>query len=146
MKDDRVRRISRLHRLIYRMTGGVVGRRLVNNDMLLLTTTGRCTGRPHTVPLLYLREGGRLVVVASFGGRDQHPAWYLNLVADPMVRVRISATSLAARATTAGPTDRMSWWPRIVEAYQGYARYQARTERKIPVVFLDPVDETSSHE
>lgn len=144
MKDDRVRRISQLHRLIYRMTGGVIGRRLADNDVLLLTTTGCRTGQPHTVPLLYLSEGRRLVVVASFGGRDQHPAWYLNLVTSPMVRVQISATSFAARATTAGPADRMSWWPRIVEAYQGYAGYQAKTERQIPVVFLDPVDEEGS--
>lgn len=135
-----MRRISGIHRLVYRLTGGVIGRRLVNNDILLLTTTGRRTRRPHTVPLLYLGEGERLVVVASFGGRDQHPAWYLNLVADPRVTVQISARNFAARATTAGPADRMSWWPRIVEAYRGYAGYQARTGRQIPVVFLDPVD------
>jgi F420H(2)-dependent quinone reductase len=146
VRRDRVRRISGIHRLVYRTTGGVIGRRLVNNDILLLTTTGRRTGRPHTVPLLYLGEGERLVVVASFGGRDQHPAWYLNLVANPLVRVQISARSFAARATTAGLADRTSWWPRIVDAYQGYARYQARTGRQIPVVFLDPVDEARSGE
>lgn len=139
-----MRRISEFHRLIYRATGGVIGRRLVANDILLLTTTGRRTGRPHTVPLLYLSEGRRLVVIASFGGRDHHPSWYLNLVTNPMVGVQISATSFAARATTSGPADRMSWWPRIVAAYQGYAGYQARTKRQIPVVFLDPVEEQGS--
>lgn len=141
-----MRRISGIHRLVYRMTGGVIGRRLVNNDILLLTTTGRRTGRPHTVPLLYLGDGERLVVVASFGGRDEHPAWYLNLVANPLVGVQISTRSLPARASTADPADRASWWPRIVEAYQGYAGYQARTRRQIPVVFLDPEDEKGAGE
>ena len=138
MKDDTVRRLSRLHRVLYRATGGVIGRRLADNDMLLLTTTGRRTGRSHTVPLLYLRDGPRLVVIASYGGRDHHPDWYLNLTADPMVWVRTESESSTARASTAGPEERSNWWPRIVESHSPYASYQARTDREIPVVFLDP--------
>lgn len=138
MKDNRVRRLSRLHRWIFETTRGLIGRRLVNNDMLLLTTIGRRSGKPHTVPLLYIQDGGRYVVIASYGGRPHHPAWYLNLTDEPLVTVQTPRETLVARAVTAGPEDRARLWPRIVEAYTGYATYQTRTERQIPVVFLDP--------
>jgi deazaflavin-dependent oxidoreductase (nitroreductase family) len=129
--------MSRLHRRLYRLTGGVVGKRLVDNDMLLLTTTGRRTGRPHTVPLLYLRAGDALVVIASYGGRDHHPAWYLNLVAAPEVEVQVRKGRLKALARIADSEERASWWPRVVDAYGDYAVYQARTHRVIPVVLLE---------
>lgn len=121
------------------MTGGVVGRRLVANDMLLLTTVGRRSAKPHTVPLLYIEDGDRLVVIASFGGRQHHPAWYLNLTANPKVEVQIRNRRLAANASTASPEDRSRLWPRITKTYRGYASYQTRTDRTIPVVFLDPL-------
>jgi deazaflavin-dependent oxidoreductase (nitroreductase family) len=110
---------------------------LVDNDMLLLTTIGRHTGRIHTVPLLYLREAEALVVIASYGGRDRHPAWYLNLVAEPEVEVQVKRTRHRARAHTADPDERSSWWPRVVDAYGDYAVYQTRTDRVIPVVLLE---------
>ncbi len=138
MKDTRVRRLSKIHRALFRATGGRVGRRLVNNDMLLLSTTGRHTGETHTVPLLFLRDGPRLVVIASYGGRPQHPDWYLNLVANPEARVRTDEGQWAVRATTAGPEERSRWWPGVVTAFEGYAGYQAKTDREIPIVFLDP--------
>ncbi|MEX1134006.1 MAG: nitroreductase family deazaflavin-dependent oxidoreductase [Acidimicrobiia bacterium] len=137
MRDAQVRRMSRLHRRLYRLTGGLVGRRLANNDMLLLTTTGRRTGRAHTVPLLYLREGDALVVIASYGGRDHHPAWYLNLVATPEVEVQVRKGRLKALARIADSEERASWWPRVVDAYGDYAVYQTRTHRVIPVVLLE---------
>lgn len=142
MRDGQVRRLSRLHRGLYRLTGGRVGSRLVDNDMLLLTTTGRQSGRRHTVPLLFLREGDVLVVIASYGGRDRHPAWYLNLVAEPNVEIQMSRLRLRARARTADPEERASWWPRVVDAYGDYAVYQTRTDREIPVVLLDPDSST----
>jgi len=138
VRDDQVRRMSRLHRGLYRLTGGRVGTRLVENDMLLLTTTGRRSGRPHTVPLLFLRDGETLVVFASYGGRDGHPSWYLNLVADPEVEVQVGKQRLKARARTADPGERALWWPRAVDAYGDYALYQKRTDRVIPVVLLRP--------
>lgn len=138
MKDGQVRRLSRLHRRLYRLTGGHLGRRLVGNDMLLLTTTGRHSGRPHTVPLLFLREGRTLVVIASYGGRDRHPSWYLNLVADPEVEVQLLKQHITARARTADPQERAWWWPRVIDAYGDYAVYQTRTERLIPVVLIEP--------
>ncbi|HEY6629505.1 MAG TPA: nitroreductase family deazaflavin-dependent oxidoreductase [Acidimicrobiia bacterium] len=139
MRDELVRRRSRIHRALYRMTGGIVGRRLVDNDMLLLTTIGRHSGQPHTVPLLYLRNGEGWVVIASYGGRDRHPAWYLNLVDAPSVEVQISRQHSHARARTANDEERAHWWPLVVEAYGDYAVYQTRTDRVIPVVLLEPM-------
>ena len=136
MRDSTARRLSALHRVLFRLTRGRIGRRLVHNDMLLLTTTGRRSGRPHTVPLLYLTDGDQVVVIASWGGRPHHPEWYLNLVTNPDVNVQIDGRRREMRARTAGPEERAAWWPRIVDAYDGYAEYQARTERVIPVVVL----------
>jgi deazaflavin-dependent oxidoreductase (nitroreductase family) len=115
-----------------------LGRRLVDNDMLLLTTYGRQTGEAHTVPLLYLTDEDRYVVIASYGGRDSHPDWYMNLVEDPMVKVRIPLSAKTMTARPAEPHERASWWPRVLDAYQGYGTYQSRTDREIPIVFLEP--------
>ena len=137
MRDSTVKRLSSLHRAVYRLTGGMIGRRLVDNDMVLLTTRGRSSGREHTVPLLYLRQGRSLVVIASYGGRDRHPEWYLNLVADPSVIAQIGRDRMPLRARTATPVEREAWWPRVVAAYADYAVYQGRTDRQIPVVILE---------
>mgnify|MGYP001814065792 CR=1 FL=1 len=116
----------------------MVGRRLVDNDMCLLSTTGRLSGRKHTVPLLYLRDGNRLVVIASWGGRDQNPDWYANLLTNPSASVQVLGDRWTVEAVTADSTERDVWWPRIVNAYAGYATYASRTNREIPVVFLEP--------
>jgi deazaflavin-dependent oxidoreductase (nitroreductase family) len=89
------------------------------------------------VPLLFLTQGDTRVVVASYGGRDRHPAWYLNLVADPEVEVQVSKRRFVARARTADLEERAVWWPRVVAAYGDYAIYQTRTERLIPVVLIE---------
>ncbi len=136
MRDRTARRLSTLHRVLYRLTGGRIGRRLVHNDMLLLTTRGRRTGRPHTVPLLYLLDGDDPVVIASWGGRPTHPEWYENLVADPQVSVQIRCERFAARAEPLVEPDRTIFFEDAVAAYPGYAEYQARTDRVIPVVRL----------
>ena len=120
------------------MTQGRLGKRLVDNDLLLPTTSGRATGEAHTVPLLYLRDGDRLVVIASYGGRDHYPDWYLNLESGPEVVVELPGTRVRMVARTANSNERARWWPRIVDAYHAYAAYQSRTQREIPVVFLDP--------
>lgn len=115
-----------------------MGSRLVDNDMLLLTTTGCRTGKPHTVPLLYLEEGGTLAVIASFGGRPRHPQWYRNIVANPQVAVQTGWRRRRFRARVADAEERASWWPRVVSAYEGYRDYQRRTDRVIPIVLLEP--------
>ena len=111
MRDPTVKRMSSLHRVLYRITGGLIGRRLVDNDILLLTTRGRATGREHTVPLLYLRDGERLVVIASYGGRDRHPEWYLNLVDEPSVTAQTGRNRSSYQARTATEDERERWWP-----------------------------------
>lgn len=138
MRDTTAKRLSRLHFAIFRATRGAAGKRLVNNDMLLLTTMGRHTGRQHTVPLLYLRDGPNFVVFASWGGRDYQPDWYLNLLSYPSGSVQVPGARIAVVARTAAAAERELWWRRAVEAYEGYAEYQARTDREIPVVFLEP--------
>lgn len=137
MRDSSLKLLSALHVRLYNMTGGRLGRRLVNNDMLLLTTTGARTGQPHTVPLLYLRDGEDLIVIASYGGRPDHPQWYKNLLSSPVVGLQIDGTELRARARTATPDERALIWPMVTEAYGGYGEYQARTDREIPVVILE---------
>lgn len=134
-----MKRWSAFHRNLYRLSGGLFGTRLVSNDMLLVTTTGRRTGRLHTVPLLYLTDRDRVIVIASYGGRENHPSWYLNLLDDPIVEVQIGRRKKAMRARTASMEERELWWPRVVAAYDGYTEYQSRTERQIPVVILEPV-------
>lgn len=138
MRDAMVRRLSRFHAAVYRLSRGLLGRRLVRNDMLLLTTTGARTGRPHTVPLLFLSDGDRLVVIASYGGRPQHPQWYRNLRAHPEATVQVRSRRWRVRARTAGPDERAEWWPRVLAAYHKYRVYESNTDRVIPVVILEP--------
>ena len=138
LRDSTARRLSQLHARLYRVTGGRIGKRLVDNDMLLLTTRGRSTGRPHTVPLLFLQDGESLVVIASWGGRDYHPDWYLNLLADPTAQVNSNGTRRPVLARDARDGERALWWQRAQEAYPGYEEYQRRTGREIPIVLLEP--------
>jgi deazaflavin-dependent oxidoreductase (nitroreductase family) len=137
VRDGTARRLSRLHAVVYRLTGGLLGRRLVGNDMLLLTTRGARTGKRHTVPLLYLRDGERMIVIASWGGRARNPDWYGNLIAHPRATVQVRSRVWSVQARTATPAERERWWPRIVAAYPGYRTYQSHTDRVIPVVFLE---------
>lgn len=137
MRDANVKMLSTLHTMLYRATSGLIGRRLVNNDMLLLTTTGRTSGRQHTVPLLYLRSDDRLIVIASYGGRQEHPEWYRNLLNERRASVQIKGERRDVVADTMEPLERAEWWPRIVDAYGDYAVYQSRTDREIPVLWLE---------
>lgn len=139
MRDGTAKFLSTIHTTTYRLTGGRVGRRLIANDMLLLTTRGRRTGNPHTVPLLYLRDGTDVLVIASWGGRPYHPHWYENLLAHPQASVQVSGDRWAVAAETMEANERAAWWPRVVQAYNGYASYEARTDRQIPVVRLRPI-------
>jgi deazaflavin-dependent oxidoreductase (nitroreductase family) len=104
---------------------------------LLLTTVGRKTGEPLTLPLIYGRTGDAYVVIASKGGAPAHPAWYLNLAANPEVGVQVKAERFAARARTASGAERSALWKMMVDIYHPYEKYQAATAREIPVVVLD---------
>ena len=131
-----VRLLGRFHVRVYRLTRGRFVGRVGKAPILLLTTIGRRSGEPRTAPLLYLRDGERLVVVASFGGTPKHPVWYLNLTANPAVTVQIGRETCAATASTANAENRARIWPQLVEMYPGYAGYQEKTTREIPVVLL----------
>lgn len=105
---------------------------------LLLTTTGRRSGNPIVMPLIYGAAGGNYVVVASKGGAPKHPGWYLNLAAHPDVEVQILARRFRAAARTASGAERAELWKQMAAIYPPYNDYQARTDREIPVVVLEP--------
>lgn len=128
------------HRLLIRLTGGRVGYSAMGMPVLELTTTGRRSGAPRTVLLTAPVHGeGRYVVVASRGGDDRHPAWFLNLRANPDVEVAVGgAERVPMRARIADPAERAELWPRIADEYRNYAGYQRSTEREIPLVHLEP--------
>lgn len=131
--------MSPLNTAVYRMSGGRLGGRFSRRaPICLLTTKGRRSGQSRTVPLLYLTEGENVVVVASKGGLDHHPAWYLNLLDNPRVSVQIGRTTTEMTARTATPEEKSVLWPRLVAMYKSYDSYQARTERDIPVVICAP--------
>lgn len=136
MHDASVKFLSLAHVVLFRLTGGIIGSRLVHNDMLLLTTIGRATGNSHTVPLLYLTDGDDLIVIASYGGRPDHPDWYRNLLHDPKATVQIGSRRTQVVAETIIGDDRDDWWTRVVDAYGDYEVYQSRTDREIPVARL----------
>ncbi|MFC4564152.1 nitroreductase/quinone reductase family protein [Nocardiopsis mangrovi] len=121
----------------FRANGGKVGGPFEGGDLLLLTTTGAKSGAEHTTPLGFVREGGRLLVVASAGGSDRHPAWYHNLLAHPMVRVEIGTEAFGAIAVPAQGGQRDRLFAHVVGEVPGYADYQEQTDRVIPVVVLD---------
>ncbi len=136
MRDRTVKAMSTFHTAVFRLTKGSVGRRLVDNDMGILTTVGRVSGKDHAVPLLVLADSGDWIVIASYGGRPDHPEWYRNLVESPEARLQIGSTTHEVVASTMDDGERSRWWPRIVDAYDGYAEYASRTDRQIPVVRL----------
>ena len=116
---------------------GLPIRRVLGNQY---TTTGRKSGEERTVPLLYLRDGESFVVVGSNGGTSSHPAWWLNLKANPRATVEIGYCRLHVWAAEAGPSERERFWPELVAIYGGYESYRKRTDRKIPVVILHQAD------
>lgn len=134
-----LRRAFGVHTVAYRLTGGLVGHRLpFVPQMLLLEHVGAKSGRRRTTPLVYFRDDDRIVLVASKGGYEKHPAWFHNLRANPETRVQVGHRRLDVRARVASDAERERLWPRAVETWPGYAQYQQRTERRIPLVVLEP--------
>jgi deazaflavin-dependent oxidoreductase (nitroreductase family) len=121
----------------YQETGGEVGHIWNGVPTLLLTTTGRKTGERRTTPLIYGRDGDDYVIVASKGGTPNHPAWYLNLDADPDVELQVKDEVFAARARTASPDERSRLWQQMAEIWPAYDDYAKKTDREIPVVVLE---------
>ena len=123
----------------YRESGGADGYWWNGAPTLLLTTTGRRSGELRTQPLIFGRDGDDLVVVASVGGMPKHPAWYLNLLADPHASVELRADRFDVVARTVPDDEKLRLWRLMVEVWPNYATYQSRTDRVIPVVVLTPV-------
>ncbi len=132
--------MNAVHRLVLTVTGNRLGAVLAGMPSLELTTTGRKSGKPRSVMLTSpLREGSAYVVVASRGGDDIPPAWFLNLSQNPSVEVRvIGQATQRMRARVASPEERARMWPVITAKYRNYAGYQKRTTREIPLVLLEP--------
>lgn len=135
-----IRALGRSHVLLYRASRGRVLGRLAGMPVVLLTTTGRRSGRPRTVALTTVPHGDALLLVGSFGGSDEAPAWLLNLRAHPRATVRRGGARWEATARVASAEERERLWPVVVATHDGYARYQARTARRIPVVRLTPAE------
>jgi len=137
-KGRALRFITRLHRRLYKLTGGFIGGDAGGLTTLLLTTTGRKSGEARTVPLPYFEHAGRYLLVASNAGNEKHPAWYLNLVANPDVTLQIRTRTLRARAATADAKERAELWPLVTAQGPMYADYQRVVAREIPLVILTP--------
>ena len=137
--DFALKAMNTVHRGLIKLTGGRVGWQ-VAMPVLELTTVGRKSGQPRTVLLTSPhQEGDAVVVVASRGGDDTHPAWFLNLRDNPDVEVSLKGgPKRPMRARVAGTEERARLWPKITADFKNYAQYQTKTEREIPLVFLEP--------
>ena len=124
--------------MLYRVSGGLIGA-TIGVPILLLTTIGRKTGRSRSTPLLYVKDGRGWVIVASYGGDDRHPAWWLNLQETPVATIQVKQSLNRVRAREATEEERGRLWSLAVKVYPTYEDYQRRTQRKIPVVILEPV-------
>lgn len=127
------------HRLSLALTGGRFPKRVGGMVTLELHTRGRRSGKRYSTLLTApMADKGRLILVASKGGHSDHPDWYKNLSANPDVELTIDGISRPMRARTATPEEKADLWPQIIRAYKGYAGYQKRTDRDIPVVICEP--------
>ncbi|MHB2016788.1 MAG: nitroreductase family deazaflavin-dependent oxidoreductase [Candidatus Xenobia bacterium] len=138
MNDAALKIFSRFNAFLYRLSHGRLGASLAGAPVLLLTVVGRKSGQPRTVPLLYLRDAERYVVVASKGGDPKDPDWWLNLKKTPQATILVGEQELPVTAVQASREEKGRLWPLLVQMYAGYADYQKRTTRDIPVVILTP--------
>lgn len=139
LTDLSMRAMSAAHRTLLRVTGGRVGWTFGTIPAVELHTIGRTSGqRRSTMLTAPVHDGDTYVLVASKGGDDRHPFWYQNLVANPDIELTVRGRTRPFRARTATSAEKAELWPRIVAAYRGYAAYQTKTSRDIPVVICEP--------
>ena len=129
---------TNMHVALYRLSGGMIGGGAGGRSFLILTTRGRRSGKEYSRPLVYIRDNGRFVVIASNYGKPRHPAWWLNLQAEPHAKVQIGRQVIPVTARAADPEERTRLWSTITERYRNFAEYQQQTTREIPVVILTP--------
>ena len=138
-RDPLIKLVNTFHRSLFNLTKGRIGGRIAGMEAVVLTTTGRNTGEKRqsmlTAPIV---EGDKVVLVASYGGGPKHPQWYLNLTANPTVEITRKGKTTTMTARTATPEERAEMWPRVTAAYKGYAGYQEKTDREIPLVVFTP--------
>jgi deazaflavin-dependent oxidoreductase (nitroreductase family) len=130
-----------VHTALYEKTRGHLGTRMLGNQVGILTTARRRDGQPYAVPLFIFRDGNDVIVVASYRGSIEHPTWFRNLLANPMASMQVGNQTWAVQATVMDLDERAVWWERVVHRFGGYAEYQRRTSREIPLVRLTPRQE-----
>jgi deazaflavin-dependent oxidoreductase (nitroreductase family) len=128
---------ARAHIWVYQRTNGRLGAKLLWFPAALITTVGRKTGQPRVTATLYLRDGDRVVLPASFGGRAEHPMWYRNLKANPKVHVQIRGEQRDLIARDATDDERNRYWPKLTRIYPPYRGYREATDRVIPLVVCE---------
>jgi deazaflavin-dependent oxidoreductase (nitroreductase family) len=133
-----VKIFTALHIFIYRLTGGILGSRMGGQSMLLLSTTGRKSGKLHVIAISYFRDGNNYILVASNWGKDHHPAWYHNLISQPLADIQVKARKLGVNARPAAAEEYERLWNYVSTKNPMYTRYQRNTRRKIPIVILEP--------
>ncbi len=134
-----IKLMSRAQTFVFKKSGGRIGNKFLRGAAVgILTTTGRKTGQRRESPLLFLQEGRRIVLVASYGGRANAPMWYLNLKANPAVTFQTQNEVLTLTARDATDQERAEYWPKLDAIYADYANYRSWTDRKIPIVICDP--------
>ncbi|HKD75518.1 MAG TPA: nitroreductase family deazaflavin-dependent oxidoreductase [Ktedonobacterales bacterium] len=143
---QRTKRLSMFALIVYNLTGGRIQLGDLQDPVgiLALTTTGRKSGQPRSVSLVYIKHASAYVVAASNAGRDTHPGWYFNLRSNPQGEVRIKGRRFVATAEVADAGQRQQLWDQLVEAAPMFARYQQKTHREIPMMFLRPAGEEGS--
>ena len=128
-----------LHVSLYRLTNGAVGGSMGGHAILILTTTGRKSGKKRATPVQYTIDGDRFIIIASNGGAPKHPTWLFNLRANPQAQIQIGAKTITVNASEASRDERPRLWSQVTSAHQNFAGYQKRTTREIPVIILTPV-------
>ena len=137
---EAIRIISKIHGYIYRISRGRVGKQFGKVAILLLTTTGRKSGKKRSVPLTAIPYGANFILVASFGGSPVHPAWLINILQNPAVHIRVGSIVKQAKASIIDTTDPgyEEMWEKAVATYGGYDNYKRATSRHIPIVVITP--------
>jgi deazaflavin-dependent oxidoreductase (nitroreductase family) len=136
LKPNTIRRLGRLHAWLWKLCGGKLDNVFGKLPFMMLTTTGRKTGLRRTTPVLYLQDGTGVIVVASFGENDMHPAWYLNLEQFPEAEIIVKGEHRRVLARKLSPEEKKVIWPRLVQLYPQFEIYRQRTRREIPLMRL----------
>jgi len=129
---------------LYNVSGGRIGGKMGKVPVLLLTTTGRKTGKQRTLPLVYIMDDSDYVITASAGGADKHPGWFFNIRGNPQATIQVKDERIKVTAEIAEKEKKSELWARLVEVAPNFAGYEKRTSREIPMVILHPVEERLS--